>query len=407
MADKKELNVKIGLIGAFDMLKFKNMAKVREQAIQAAPAKEIVGTFPINEYAKEFRPHMQLMVIDEIKDHGAAGAKTFVFKRADGKKAGLFRAGQYVCVALNIDGSATTRPYSVCSSPAEIKEGKIAITVKTNPNGFAADWILANWQVGQEVRVSGGEGFMYYEAMRDGKNVVAIAGGVGITPYISMARAIRDGIEDFNLTVIFNSRTEDSILFKEEFDEICAATDKVKIVHVLSREEKEGYEHGHITAEIIKKYAPETYSVYICGPENMYKAVLEEVKKLGVKNKDIRHEAMGVTRTVWEEPGYPVECKDKVFNVKVLRGPETYEITASANEPVLVAIERAGIKAPSRCRAGECGWCRSKLVSGETFTPADSDYRRWGDKEYGYIHPCAAFPVSDLVIEVPGEYLGK
>lgn len=403
MADKKELNVKIGLIGPLDMLKFKNMAKVREQAIQAAPAKEIVGTFPINEAAKAFHPHMQLMVIDEIIDHGKAGAKTFVFKRADGKEAGLFRAGQYVCVGLNIDGSATTRPYSVCSSPAQTREGKLAITVKTNKDGFAADWILANWKVGDEVRVSGGEGFMYYEAMRDGKNVVAIAGGVGITPYISMAKAIRDGIEDFNLTVIFNSRTEEDILFKQEFDEICAATDKVKIVHVLSREEKEGYEHGHITAEIIKKYAPETYSVYICGPEKMYKAALEEVKKLGVKK--VRHEAMGVTKTVWEEPGYPMDCKDKTYTVKVLRGPESYEIKASANETLLVAIERAGIKAPSRCRAGECGWCRSRLVSGTVFCPEENEHRRWADKEYGYIHPCCSFPTSDLTVEVPGEYL--
>ncbi len=405
MADKN-LNVKVGLIGVFDMLKFKNMSKTREQAIQAAPAKEVVGTFPINEHAKRFHPNRQEMIIEDIIDYGAAGAKCYTLKRADGREAGLFRAGQYVCVSLDIDGTATTRPYSICSSPKQIKEGKIAITVKTNPGGFAADWILANWKVGDKVRVSGAEGFMYYEPLRDGKNVVAIAGGVGITPYISMARAIRDGVEDFNLTVIFNSRTEDTILFKKEFDEIAAATDKVKIVHVLSREEKEGYEHGHITAELIEKYAPENYCVYICGPETMYRAVYGEVKKLGLKRRQIRHEAMGVTKTVWDEAGYPAECKDKVFNVRVLKGAETYEIKANANEPVLVAIERAGIKAPSRCRAGECGWCRSKLLSGEVFVPADAEYRRWGDKEHGYIHPCCSFATSDLVIEVPGEYLG-
>mgnify|MGYP003323559389 CR=1 FL=1 len=344
------------------------------------------------------------MIIDEVIDHGAAGAKSFVLKRKDEKKAGLVRAGQYVCVSLNIDGTNTTRPYSVSSSPKQLKEGKLEITVKSNKGGFAADWILANWKQGDEVVISGGEGFMYYEELRDGKNIVALAGGVGITPYIAMARAIRDGIEDFNLTVIFNSRTEDSILFKAEFDEICAQTDKVKIVHVLSREEKEGYEYGHITAELIKKYAPESYSVYICGPENMYKSVLAEVKKLGVKDRNIRHEAMGVTKTVWEEPGYPADAKDKVFGVKIMRGAESYEIKAAANESVLVAIERAGIPAPSRCRAGECGWCRSKLLEGKVFVPQENELRRWADVEYGYIHPCSSFAVTDLVIEVPGEF---
>ena len=75
-----DLGVKIGLIGKFDMLKFKNMKKEREQAIQAAPAKEISGTFPINENAKALHPDYINLVIDEIIDHTGAAAKTFVFK---------------------------------------------------------------------------------------------------------------------------------------------------------------------------------------------------------------------------------------------------------------------------------------------------------------------------------------
>lgn len=51
-----DLNVKVGLIGKLDMLKFKNMSKVREKAIQAAPAKEVSGVFPINENAEALHP---------------------------------------------------------------------------------------------------------------------------------------------------------------------------------------------------------------------------------------------------------------------------------------------------------------------------------------------------------------
>ena len=81
-------------------------------------------------------------------------------------------------------------------------------------------------------------------------------------------------------------------------------------------------------------------------------------------------------------------------------------ISASADEPVLVALERSGISAPSRCRSGECGWCRSKLISGEVYVPEENDDgRRWSDKENGYIHPCASFALSDLVLEVPGSYI--
>ena len=399
------LNVKVGLIGVLDMLKFKNMAKVREQAIQAAPAKEIKGDFAINNNAKLLHPDHQKLVVSEIIDHPGAGAKTFIFKSAEGKPLAYFRAGQYLSLKLQIGGSFVTRPYSISSSPQWTLEGKVAITVRTNPGGFAADWLLENLKVGDNVIASGGEGQFYYEDLRDAKNVIALAGGSGITPFLSMAYAIRDGIEDFNLTIIFGSRTEENILFREELDAICAACDKVKVVHVLSDEEKEGYEHGFITAELIQKYAKDPYSVFICGPEAMYRFVSGEIDKLGLPGKNVRREMLGVTKKVWEQDGYPADCKDKVFKLTICQGPNQWTVDASANEPILVAIERAGVSAPSRCRSGECGWCRSKLVSGQYFSPKENQGRRYSDVVNGYIHPCCTFALSDMVIEVPGEYL--
>ena len=62
-----ELNVKVGLIGKFDMLKFKNMSKTREKAIQAAPAGEISGVFPVNENAKALHPDFLELTIDQIR----------------------------------------------------------------------------------------------------------------------------------------------------------------------------------------------------------------------------------------------------------------------------------------------------------------------------------------------------
>lgn len=398
------LNVKVGLIGPLDMLKFKNMAKVREKNIQNAPAKEISGEFIINSKAKALHPDVQELEITEIIDHSLAGAKTFVFKATKGKVA-YFRAGQYISIKEQIGDSFVTRPYSISSSPKDAKNGKIAITVKTNPTGYAAEYFLKEWKVGTRVIASDPQGQFYYEPMRDGKTVIACAGGSGITPFLSMAQAIRDGAEDFNLTILFGSRNKESILFAKEFDEITKATDKVKVVHVLSDEEVEGYEHGFINAELIKKYAPQTdYSVFICGPEAMYRFIEKELPLLNLPEKNIRRELLGVTKKVWEQVGYPAECKDKNYKITVKRGPIESVIDASANESVLVALERAGIKAPSRCRSGECGWCRSKLVSGSVFIPEENEGRRFSDIQFNYIHPCASFATSDLVIEVAGEY---
>ena len=401
------LNVKVGFIGKFDMLKFKNMAKTREKAIQAAPAKEVKGSFSINENAKKLHPDCQRLVVDEIIDHKSAGAKTFVFRRADGEPFPYFRAGQYLSLKLPIDGSFVTRSYSLCSSPKDALKGKAAITVRSNPGGFVADRLLAELKVGDELTASDPQGFFYYEDLRDADTVIGLAGGSGITPFLSMARAIRDGVEDFKLTLLYGSRDEESILFKKELDEIAAQCPKFKVVHVLSDAETAGYEHGFITAELIQKYAPadREYSVFLCGPEAMYRFLKPEIAKLGLPERLFRRKMIDVTKTPWELEGYPAACRDKVFDLVVKQGAAEYHIKASANEPVLTAVERAGIKAPSRCRSGECGWCRSKLVSGTVFVPQENELRRWADVEYGYIHPCSSFPTSDLVLEVPGEYL--
>lgn len=400
------LNVKVSFIGLLDMLKFKKMGQNRNDAIDSAEAGDINTTYPINVNAKRLHPDSQLFVVNKVVDY--PGAKKFVLKRKDGGSPANFRAGQYLSLKLKIDGSAVTRPYSICSSPYDAtRNGFCEITVKSNPSGFAADWMLENLKKGDDVLTSDPQGQFYYEELRDAKNVIALAGGSGITPFLSMAKAITEGTEDFNLTILFGSRTEDSILFKDELDKIAKASKgKVKVVHILSDEELDGYEHGFISADIIKKYAPQDgdYSIFVCGPEAMYKFAEKEIAKLKLPRRLVRNELLGVTKDVSKEPGYKGSA-EATYNVVVKQaGQKPKTVVASANEPLLVAFERAGIKAPSRCRSGECGWCRSQLVSGEVFVPESTDGRRESDKRNNTIHPCATFPLSDCEIEVPAEY---
>ena len=81
-------------------------------------------------------------------------------------------------------------------------------------------------------------------------------------------------------------------------------------------------------------------------------------------------------------------------------GFDTYEVPAKSTETLLVAMERAGLRVPSKCRAGGCGFCHSRLISGE-FSIAGADKRRLADLKFGYIHPCCSYPDSDMEIVVP------
>lgn len=395
------INYKVSIIGALDMLKFKNMSKDREKVIQAASDKEINVTLPINDNAKALHPDFINVEVKGILEHH--DAKTYVLGKEDGSPLPYFRAGQYISVKFPIGGSFITRPYSIASSPAWALEGKYAITVKRNPGGFVADWILDNAKVGDKLTITAPLGEFYHEELRDGKNILALAGGSGITPFLSMAYSIADGIEDYNLTILFGNRTYESILFKDIFQTICEKTDKVKLVHVLSDEENPDYEHGFITAELMNKYGKDASAIYVCGPAAMYSFVDKELDKVNISRDHVRKEVLSVS--IAHDDKFPKEFADKTFNVSVKQGPKTYSISAKANEPLLVAFERAGIKAPSRCRSGECGWCRSRLLKGKCYIPEANDGRRWADKKYNWIHPCASFPISDIEIEVPGEYL--
>ena len=390
----KKFNFHVKPIGLLDMLQFKKMVPRRRAILKSGSLDPITAVYGVNRLAQSLHPKQQKAVVSEIiprKD-----ANTYVLK-AD--RLAYFRAGQYVSVKLQIGDSITARPYTLAASPALALKGEYQITVKKAQDGFVSDYIIRSWQPGTEVTLSGPEGPFSYEPMRDEAEVVGLAGGSGITPFMAMANAILDGTEDFRLTLLYGSRTKEDILYAEELEKICAATDKVKAIHVLSEEQAEGFEYGFIGADLIKKYAPEKYTLYICGPRAMHDFLAAELPKLGLDQKHIRREFVPAPASPVYFEEYPGDAS-KVFELKLSMLGEEKRIPLRADEPVLTAIERAGIAAPSRCRSGECGWCRSRLLSGEVFIPASMDGRRLADDEAGYIHPCSTWALSDLEIEI-------
>ena len=393
-------------IEAFDVEYFWQMLADRKDRIEAAPADPLPTTYKVNTLAKMLHPQRQSLKIEQITEHPGADAKTFRLvpdSELGYPHVAFFVSGQYLSFQLQIGESRVTRPYSINCDPVDSARGNYyTITVKRSPGGFVSNYILDNWKIGMPVVCSGPEGHFSFEMIRDAKHVLAIAGGSGITPFRSLSKAIASGMEDCYLTLLYGCRTEKEILFKEEFDALAAATDRFRVVYVLSDEEKEGYEHGFIGAELIQKYAPaDIFSVFMCGPQAMYRFADKEVAKLGIPRKYVRHELFGTYTQPEKNADYPREAEGKSFSITVrMRDTET-KLVCPANETLLSAMERAGINAPSKCRSGECGFCHSRLVSGEVYIPAETDGRRIADRKFGFIHPCSTFPVSDVVIDVP------
>lgn len=384
---------------------FTKMTPVRDARIEAAPAKQVppLESYKPNQLAKALHPDVQHLKVARIEAH-SDDMKTY-YLEADKEKGtealAWFSAGQYLSVKLEIGSMKLSRPYSLSSSPRESQKGYYMLTVKRVEGGLASQFILDNWTIGTKVETSGPLGNFTYEPLRDAKTIIGIAGGSGITPFYSLAKAIADGDEDAELILLYGTRTLEDAVFQEEFRKIEAACPKFGLVNVLSDETREGCEHGFITAEIIRRYAPQgDYSVFLCGPQAMYEFADKELESLKLRRKFIRHELFGEYFNPAKEADYPKKVAPS-FKVMVQIAGEEKVITAKADESLLRSLEENGIAAPAHCRSGECGWCHSRLVSGEVYTPKSVDGRREADLLYGYIHPCCAFPLTDLVIEVP------
>ena len=380
---------------------FLSMVSVRNKRIAAAPDSPPVSEYNANRLAKSLHPEAQYAKIARVDEHRDAKSFTLVPDEARGTKSlAFFRASQYVSVGLNIGGTVLSKPYTIRSGPGSAlgEDGtSYVLTIKRTEPGYASKWILENWKEGDAVELSGPLGDFYYDRIRDAKTVVALAGGSGITPFFSMAEAIADGIEDFELTILYGSRTAEGILLREELDAVAARSGgRVKVVHVLSDRGAAGHAPRLRTAELGRKYAPEgDYSVFMCGPQAMYDYEEQELQKLSLPRRRIRRELSG--DCIMSEP-----AKVKYKLTLDIHGYRR-TIDCLANESLEWAIERAGIKAPTHCRSGECGWCHARLVSGEVFVPERADGRRGADLKFGWLHPCASFPRSDVELEIfPG-----
>lgn len=385
--------------------RFAQIIPNRRKAIESAPADFPEYEYNANVLAKKLHPKIQHVIVSEIKELN--GAKLYTL-RADPEKGtetlAYFQAGQYISLELAIGDSLLSRPYSLCSSPSQALKGEYQIVVKTMKNGFASEYINTHFEIGTKIDISAPAGFFSYEPLRDAKKVVGIAGGSGIAPFLSFAKAIAEGTEDFELTLLYGSRTEEEILFKEELDELQKSCNKIKVIHVLSDEEKEGYRHGFISAESIAEAADGDSSIFVCGSQGMYDYIRKETEKLGIARKRLRFDAYGEYRLTQRDENYLSSHQGKIYELTVTTNDgETRKIPVRCDETILVALERAGIKAPSKCRSGECGWCRSRLISGEVYTPELTEHRRQYDKEAGYIHPCCSFACSDCQISINSE----
>jgi ferredoxin-NADP reductase len=345
-------------------------------------------------FVKRLHPERISLKVAEIISE-TPSSKTFRLVSTGGELP-PFQAGQYICLFLEIGGIRTSRPYSI-SSPPHLRQ-HYDITVRRVENGLVSHFLIDDLAVGDDLVSSGPAGHFYFNPLIHPKTIICLAGGSGITPFMSMIREIVECGLDRSVTLFYGNKTTDDIIFHEELSRIAAQFANINYIPVIE-DPADDYAGacGFMTAELIKAVLGDVTgkSFFICGPQGMYDFCLPELEGLGVARRRVRQEMYGAPLNIWQYPGWPPEVQpERLFSVKVKNGKQ---LEARAGDPLLVSLENDGVVVPSLCRSGECSMCRLKILSGKVFQPAGVPVRK-SDRQFGYVHACAAYPLSDLEI---------
>lgn len=235
-------------------------------------------------------------IIDECHD-----TKTLIFVDADeGGRQFDYVAGQYITFRFDdVSEKPVVRSYTMSSSPRE--KDFIAVTVKEVEDPFISKVLVRDTKVGQILRGRGPIGKFVYEPEKDEKHLVMIAGGSGVTPFISIMREYCDQLgkpgapEKMTLLVSYRSRN-DLILWEtsQQINEFRAKG--AQIITTLSREDatSEGFWKGRIDPGMIERLLEGDFkgkTFMTCGPEAIMNTAVETAKLHGVPESQIKTES--------------------------------------------------------------------------------------------------------------------
>lgn len=307
-----------------------------------------------------------------------------------------FQAGQYISIIVDVDGVRTSRPYSISSSPSQI--GHYDVTIARVDGGLVSNYLLDRLAVGDQLNGAGPFGHFYHNPIFHDKTMVCLGGGSGVTPFMSMVREALECGLDRTIYLLHGSRSLEDAIFHDQFMDLSRRYSRF-VYQPVFENPPAGWDGpvGYITGELIRGTIGDldNKTFYLCGPQAMYDFCLPEIGELDVAARKIRREVYGAPHKITETPGWPSDVSaDDQYVLRITNGT-SFKVRAGVD--LLTSLEKAGVRAASQCRSGECSLCRVKLISGSVFQPAESLVRK-SDRLHGYVHACVSYPLTDLEI---------
>ncbi|MFE2320385.1 FAD-dependent oxidoreductase [Streptomyces sp. NPDC059441] len=306
-----------------------------------------------------------------------------------------FAAGQYVKVDLPVAVEPIERSYSICSSPGE--NGFVEIAVKHEPDGLGSGFLHEELEVGLALRVSGPHGEFTWEPGSEADTLLLIAGGVGITPLMSVLLAAADAGHTGRIVLLASYRTEEEVVFGPEIEALRSRLPGLEVsVFATDRNRRIGLD------ELLPHAGPKT-RVHLCGPAPMMQDLIGRLRELGVPREAIRTEAFvsGRSKETRREKAHAIAVAAAAagvteFMIGTVGGTPAFP--CSPGQSVLDAANAVGVALPQSCGEGACGTCRVRVLSG-AYETDDRGMFSADELAAGWRLACQTLPTEDLVID--------
>jgi ring-1,2-phenylacetyl-CoA epoxidase subunit PaaE len=315
-----------------------------------------------------------------------------------------FKAGQHLTLRATIGGEEVRRNYSLCTAPAD---SDWMVTVKRIGGGLFSNWVGDQLKAGDtvDVMVPHGSFTTDFDPARS-RHLVAIAGGSGITPVMSLVKTLLREEPNSRFTLLYGNRDSSSVIFLEA---LAGLKDKhlgrLEIYHFLDQEEQDielfnGMLNRERLEQAIAALVPDAADVdgwFICGPGPMMDAA-EGV----LLDRNVAKDRLHIERFTADRPAGAVvkemaqlQTQAEGVTVAVTLDGRTRRIPFTAGN-ILDSARASGLPAPFACKAGVCATCRAKVTKGKVEMAVHYGLT---DEEVaeGYVLTCQSVPLGDGV----------
>lgn len=311
------------------------------------------------------------------------------------------RPGQHLALRRTVQGQEIRRTYSICA-PAVEQPGTpvLRVGIRLVEGGEFSTYAFKELTVGDTVDVMEPMGRFILEP-RPGY-FVAIVGGSGITPVLSIATTLLEREPEARFCLIRSDRTVSSTMFLEETADLKDRfPDRFQLVTALSREEQQsGLPSGRLDQERLTALLPALLPVedvdgwYLCGPFGLVQGAERALRELGVARSRIHEEIFHVDEAPAPSTAATTAPAHAALTATLHGRSGTWPV--QDGEKLLDTVLRARSDAPYACKGGVCGTCRAFLVKGEV--RMDRNFALEEDEtEAGYVLACQSRPATKEV----------